>query len=268
MKYLFHLLSTIILIWLFSSCASIRVKPVQFSNSDIPQSFDSCKIAFVSDLHYKSLLKEKGLKRLVKLLQTEQPDLLLLGGDYQTGCEYVAPLFEALARVQPSLGIYGVMGNHDYHRCYDEILSEASKNDIHLLEHQTDTVWNHNQFILISGVRNPFDLVQNSVSPTLSLAPTDFVILLVHTPDYAEDVSVENADLVLAGHTHGGQVRLLGYAPVTNSRYGRRFLSGQTTNSAGIPMIITNGVGTSRRNIRIGARAEVVIITLLSSSKS
>ena len=143
----------------------------------------------------------------MKLLQAEQPDLLLLGGDYQTGCEYVAPLFEALSRVQPSLGIYGVMGNHDYYRCYDEILSEASKNDIHLLEHQTDTIWNHNQFILVSGVRNPFDLVQNGLSPTLSLAPTDFVILLVHTPDYAEDVSVENADLVLAGHTHGGQVR-------------------------------------------------------------
>ena len=63
-------------------------------------------------------------------------------------------------------------------------------------------------------------------SPTLSLSPDDFVILLTHTPDYAEEVSITNTDLVLAGHTHGGQVTLFGlYAPIIPSRYGQRFLS-------------------------------------------
>lgn len=263
MKSCLYQLLLISTLALFSSCASIRVQKYNFVAQDLPLTFDSCRIAFVSDLHYKSLLKEKGLKKLVNLLKSQQPDLLLLGGDYQEGCRYVAPLFNSLASVKPPLGTYAVMGNNDYERCYQEIVESMMLNDIHLLEHRTDTIWKNHEFILLSGVRNPFDLNQNGISPTLSLRPTDFVILLVHTPDYAEDVSIENTDLVLAGHTHGGQVKILGYAPLVPSRYGRRFLTGLKYNSAGTPIIITNGVGTSQRNIRIGARAEVVIITLL-----
>lgn len=72
-----------------------------------------------------------------------------------------------------------------------------------------NTVWIHwkrdGAEILIAGVRNPFNLQKNGVSPTLALSPDDFVILLTHTPDYAEDVAITNTDLVLAGHTHGGR---------------------------------------------------------------
>ena len=117
--------------------------------------------------------------------------------------------------------------------------------------------------IVIAGVRNPFNLERNGQSPTLSLSPDDFVILLTHTPDYAEDVPITNADLVLAGHTHGGQVTLFGlYAPVVPSRYGQRFLKGIRTNSERQPVIITNGIGTSSKNLRLFAPSEVVVLTL------
>ena len=81
--------------------------------------------------------------------------------------------------------------------------------------------------------------------------------MLVHTPDYVEDVSVVNTDLALAGHTHGGQVCVFGIAPVLNSNYGTRFLTGLACNSAKIPLIVT-----SQLPIRIGAPAEVIMITL------
>ena len=101
-----------------------------------------------------------------------------------------------------------------------------------------------------------------SVSPTLALSPNDFVILLVHTPDYVEDVSVANTDIALAGHTHGGQVRVFGYAPIQNSHYGTRFLTGLAYNSTKMPLIVTNGIGTSQMPVRIGAPAEIIMITL------
>ena len=81
------------------------------------------------------------------------------------------------------------------------------------LEHEVDTLRKDGQQIIIAGVRNPFDLGRNGVSPTLALSPKDFVILLVHTPDYIEDVSVANTDLALAGHTHGGQMQFFGHRP-------------------------------------------------------
>lgn len=118
--------------------------------------------------------------------------------------------------------------------------------------------------ILLAGVRNPFDLRKNGVSPSCGLSDEDFVILLTHTPDYAEDVPITHADLVLAGHTHGGQVKVFGYAPVVPSRYGRRFLNGLCYNSDRIPVIVTNGIGTSRINVRLGAPSEVVLIRLHS----
>ena len=213
-------------------------------------------------VHYKSLFKEKGLESLVRLLNAQHADVLLMGGDYQEGCQFVPELFAALAKVKTPLGTYGVMGNNDYERCHDEIIREMKRYGMRPLEHQLDTLRRNGEQIILAGVRNPFDLANNGVSPTLSLSPADFVILLVHTPDYAEDVSVANSDLVLAGHTHGGQVRIFGYAPIIPSHYGSRFLTGLKYNSAKIPLIVTNGIGTSNKNIRIGAPAEIVMITL------
>lgn len=239
-----------------------RVVKYDFTHRDVPEAFEGFRIAFISDLHYKSLLKEKGLNDLVRLLIAQKADVLLMGGDYQEGCEYVAPLFAALSKVKTPMGTYGVMGNNDYERCHDEIIRTMKQYGMHALEHQVDTLRKDGQQILIAGVRNPFDLAQNGKSPTLDLSPNDFVILLVHTPDYIEDVSVANTDLALAGHTHGGQVRLFGIAPILNSHYGNRFLTGLAHNTAKTPLIITNGIGTSQMPVRIGAPAEVIVITL------
>ena len=87
------------------------------------------------------------------------------------------------------------MGNNDYERCHDDIVNTMKHYGMRPLEHEVDTLRKDGQQIIIAGVRNPFDLGRNGVSPTLALSPKDFVILLVHTPDYIEDVSVANTDL-------------------------------------------------------------------------
>ncbi|MDD3038400.1 metallophosphoesterase [Bacteroides sp.] len=244
-----------------------RVMYYDFTHNDIPEAFDGFRIAFISDLHYKSLFGQTSLRNLVRLLNKQKADVLLMGGDYQEGCEHVEPLFAALSEVKTSMGIYGVMGNNDYERCHDEIIRTMEHYGMHVLEHKVDTLCKDGQQILIAGVRNPFDLTKNGVSPTLALSPKDFVVLLVHTPDYVEDVSIANTDLALAGHTHGGQVRIFGKAPIQNSHYGMRFLTGFTYNSNKAPLIVTNGIGTSQLPIRIGAPAEIIMITLHSAKK-
>lgn len=281
---------SVLALLLFSSCRSVRtftsplpgeysartskssasgyknvkcIRQYEFAHRDVPAAFDGCRLAFVSDLHYRSLLKEKGLRDLTRLLNDLHADALLIGGDLHEGCKYVPAVIEALGAVKTPLGTYAVLGNNDYEACYDDILKEMNRQGIHLLEHKVDTLRRGDGQILIAGVRNPFNLEQNGQSPTLSLSPDDFVILLTHTPDYAEDVPITNTDLVLAGHTHGGQVTLFGlYAPVVPSHYGQRFLTGLKSNSNGTPVIITNGIGTSNRNIRLFAPSEVVVITL------
>lgn len=240
-----------------------RIKEYEFTHRDIPAAFDGCRLAFVSDLHYRSLLKEQGLKDVTRLLNDLHPDALLIGGDLHEGCGFVPVVVAALGEVKTPLGTYAVLGNNDYEACYDDIVRELKLHDIHLLEHKVDTLKRGGAQILIAGIRNSFDLVQNGQSPTIDLSPDDFVILLTHTPDYAEDVPITNTDLALAGHTHGGQVTLFGlYAPIVPSHYGQRFLTGLKYNSQGTPIIITNGIGTSNKKIRLFAPSEVVMITL------
>lgn len=278
MKNLFYI--CILSLLFFSSCKSgssmfsssksgsgykgiSRVRTYEFTHPDVPTAFDGFRIAFISDLHYRSLFKEKGLANLVKLLNNQHADALLIGGDLHEGCEYVQSLLAALSGVKTPMGTYVVLGNNDYEACYDDIVRGLQKYGMHLLEHIVDTLRRDGEEILIAGVRNPFNLKKNGTSPTLGLSPDDFVILLTHTPDYAEDVPITNTDLVLAGHTHGGQVTLFGlYAPIIPSHYGKRFRTGLKYNSHHIPMIITNGIGTSNKNIRLFAPSEVVMIIL------
>ena len=245
-----------------------RIGYYQITHRDIPKAFDGFRIVFASDLHYKSLFRKKELQGLVEAVNSQYPDLFLLGGDYQEGCNYVPELFYELSKIQSKYGTCAVMGNNDYERCHDEIIDEMKRYGMRPLEHEVDTVRIGREQILIAGVRDPFDLKTNGVSPSLALSPSDFVILLVHTPDYAEDVPVDNSDLILAGHTHGGQVRIFGYAPIIPSRYGQRFLTGLKYNSAQMPIIITNGLGTSQKKIRIGAPTEILVITLKAPKDS
>lgn len=267
-----HLLLPYLLLLLLTSCATAkriphpgmaRVRQYEFAHPDVPPAFDGVRIVFATDFHYKSKFGEKQLKGFVKTVNGIAPDLLLLGGDYQEGCQYVAELVNALAQTTPRLGIYAVMGNNDYERCHDELTRQMAANNIRILEHENDTLRIGTDRIILSGVRNPFDLKQNGQSPTTTLRDEEFVILLTHTPDYAEDVPIPHTDLVLAGHTHGGQITLFGlYAPVTASKYGQRFRTGLTKNTAGVPVIVSNGLGTSRKKLRLFAPSEVVLITL------
>ena len=155
------------------------------------------------------------------------------------------------------------MGNHDYDYCYAEVVEAMRKNHVRLMEHNSYKLMKDGQHIIVSGVRNPFDLKKNGDSPSQHFPADDFVILLTHTPDYAEDTNVSNANLVLAGHTHGGQVSLFKkYSPVKHSIYGNRFLTGWKENCQGTPVIITNGLGTSRIDVRLFTPSEVLLVVL------
>lgn len=267
----------LLLMLALSSCTSLRyagvgrVRNYCIDSPDVPEEFDGYRIAFASDFHLKSKFKERQLRGTVKALQALAPDVLMLGGDYQEGCEYVEPLFAELARVSPPDGVYAVLGNNDYERCTEQIRASMLRYGVRLLEGEVDTLRRGDGYIVVWGA-NPY-AGRYSTSPVksipLSVPDNDlensdsFIVLLTHTPDYVEEPEVAAADMALAGHTHGGQVTLLGlYAPVTASRYGTRFRTGLRHNSRGMPIIISGGLGTSRYPIRFCAPTDVVVVTL------
>lgn len=242
-----------------------RVRTYDISSADIPNAFEGFRILFVADTHYPSLFTDETLRSLRAIQDEVAADMMLLGGDYQESCDSVAPLFSTMMRTPPPYGTFAVLGNNDLERCTDIIKDAMREHGITLVEDTAIQIVKGHSHITIAGVHNDFSLHEMGASPTLQLPPSEFVILLTHTPDYAEDQDISNADLTLAGHTHGGQVTLLGaFAPQTASHYGQRFLKGLNYNTAGQPVITTTGIGTSRRAIRLFAPSEVIVLTLHS----
>lgn len=252
---------------LISSCATLsgsgvgRVKEYVVESDRLPGSFDGFRVAFVSDLHYPSLFNARRLGKLVKRLEAIAPDALLLGGDYVTDNDSIDALFSSLASVEPPFGIFAVLGNHE--RRNEEFIAHSMKeHGIVLLADTVMPVSRDNDTIFLAGVYDSFRYDSLAVQPSETLPDSLFTILLCHTPDYAER-SGSTADLVLSGHTHGGQVTLFGmYTPVKNSAYGTRFLRGLNRTSSGSTIITTNGVGTSRRKVRFCVPSELVYVTL------
>ena len=246
-----------------------RIRTYDVSSAEIPQSFDGFRILFIADTHYPSLFTDRTLASLGTVVSEIAPDAIMLGGDYQEGCEYVEPLFATIMRHPPKYGAYAILGNNDIERCTDTIIDLMRAYDIKFVEDTAVRINKGHSHITVAGATNTYKAFEENPSPTLNLPPEEFVILLTHTPDYAEDQDIANTDLVLAGHTHGGQVTFLGFlAPVTASHYGQRFLKGLNYNTAGQPVITTTGIGTSRRNIRLFAPSEVVLLTLHSWSRN
>lgn len=258
---------------LLTSCATAslskyksigRIKQYDFYSEQLPEAFDGFRMAFATDFHYESRMTSRRLPGLIAALQSVEADVLLLGGDYRgRNGGNVQELFEALSEVRMPYGTYAVMGNHERGESERLVRTAMKSTGVHLLEHRTDTLWRGKDFILLSGVRYSSNLRDNGVSPTLQLSPDDFVVLLTHTPDYVEDTDVANTDLALAGHTHGGQVSFFRkWSPAHFSKYGNRFLTGMKHNSSGIPVIISNGIGTSRKDFRLFTPSEIVVVVL------
>lgn len=260
-------LSGLLSVLLLVSCATLspsgvgRIKEYTVVNGQLPLEFDGYSIAFVSDLHYPSKFTKKRLHRLVDALQHLSPDAIMLGGDYVTSNDYIAELFSSISSVKTVNGTYAVLGNHE-RKNKELIAREMRRCGIVLLSDSVAVIEREGSKIFFAGVYDSFEYNAEVVQPAETVPDSLFTVLLCHTPDYAERSST-TADLVLSGHTHGGQVSLLGlYTPVRNSVYGTKFLRGMNNTTAGSTVITTNGVGTSRKKIRFCVPSEIVVVRL------
>ena len=151
--------------------------------------------------------------------------MVLLGGDYVTDdTSYLEPCFSQLSKLNAPLGVYGVLGNNDPKNATITAMENAN---ITYIGNKGLWVEENGEKIRIGGVGD-LDTDVPYQGPTIgAVTQNDFVILVSHKPDYFPLANKQKIDLVLAGHTHGGQVTLFGlWAPFYNSRYGQEYVSG------------------------------------------
>jgi predicted MPP superfamily phosphohydrolase len=236
-----------------------------------PPQLRGLKVALLSDLHVGSpFWNLQALSRLVQRTNAEQPDLVLLAGDYQVneipGGVFVAPeaIAKVLAELKAPLGVIAVLGNHDWWNDGERTRTAFTARGISVLEENAKPLEHHGARFFVVGLADQITRPSNVRAALATAPPGAATLLLVHEPDVFETLpSLDLAPtLTLAGHTHGGQVRLplLG-RPMVPSEFGQRYAYGHVVEN-GRHLYVTSGVGTSILPVRFFVPPEIALLTL------
>jgi predicted MPP superfamily phosphohydrolase len=246
------------------------------------------RIAGVADIHAcDPWMSLSHIEEIVEHTNALHADMIVLLGDYVAGHHHVtrfippAEWAPVLAGLKAPLGVHAILGNHDYWS--DMTVQRAGKGvplaqraleaaGIPVYENDVARLTKDNHPFWLAGLGDqlayeparrfrPFRRIGvDDLSATLAKVTDDApIVLLAHEPDIAMRVPKRVA-LQLSGHTHGGQVRLFGWAPVVPSRFGSRFVYGHMRTNCDV--VVSGGLGCSFLPIRLGVPPEIVLVTL------
>ncbi|MDO4547328.1 MAG: metallophosphoesterase [Clostridia bacterium] len=241
----------------------------------IPADLVGKKLLFATDAHFGGLMNDRRMGRIIDLMTSLKPDIILLGGDNADNFANEAAFCERhLSRLHAPMGVFCVPGNNDWEAVdgdYDKLRHMVKKAGATLLVNEYVTLPVDAGRLIISGIDdykrgNPD---KNSISHFRECE--DFHILLSHSPSAIDDaLEGENSGvrLVLCGHTHGGQLRIgklspyaIGFENTLNSRRKYFFVNGEH-DVDGMKIIVSNGIGCSLLPVRIGVAPQINLFTL------
>ena len=230
---------------------------IYFSSPNIPQELDGYLIVFLTDTHVQF---QGRLSNVVAELNEREIDLLLLGGDFTYDRDDLEKTMILISQINTIDGIYGIAGNHDHQ---ENLLTAFNAHNITPLVNSGHYI--HDGFF-VAGVE---DLWKGNPDIAAAIDGADedsFVLLLAHNPDTSMKQDTTGVDLILSGHTHGGQFNLFGLWSIgldtgVISHYGNRFRGGWAQSNDGTPVYVSRGLGEYYP--RIFARPEVTLITLV-----
>ncbi len=246
----------------------VRTTNYRIQVADLPEGLRGLRLGFISDVQVDRYTGPAKLNQVARILRETSPDLLLFGGDLVTsGKSFIPAGLTFLCQTTAPLGRIACMGDHDYWANPNRIRNGLRQCNWTFLENAHSLINYRGASILITGITYiySFKTPPETMRSLLENAPpADLKILLVHQPSptvlaLAHEYGYQ---LVLAGHTHGGQVvfRPFGFS-LTPTRFESNFYRGLGY-FKGMPVLVTNGVGRTLAPLRYQAPAEVVHISL------
>ena len=235
-----------------------------------PAALDGVRVGVFSDLHAGAPhAGEATIERVVERLNAEAPDAILLLGDHIDahplwGGRIPPPeIARRLAALRAPLGVFAVLGNHDWKQTGDRMWRALQDAGIEVLENRAAPAGE----LYVAGLAD-LRLRRPDLPSTLAGIPPEApVILLAHDPDVFPFVP-EHVALTLSGHLHGGQVAIpVLRRPALPSRYGERYARGHVVEE-GRHLYVSSGVGTSGVPLRLLAPPEIVVLELVSAAGS
>jgi len=241
----------------------VDVEQVTIPLAGLPAAFDGFTIAQLSDIHLLPYTRPEFVSRVVALTNNFSPDLTVLTGDYvwhDAGA--MDELVPIIASLNARHGVYGILGNHDYWLDVDAVIDGFRRTRIPLLINQHISVTRGDATIVLAGLDDGW-AGQADLDAALDGAPSAApVILLLHEPDLADDPEINaRCVLQLAGHSHGGQVRVPGKGALVLPHLGRKYDMG-LYRVGGMWLYTNRGLGEISVPLRINCPPELTLFTL------
>lgn len=234
--------------------------------------FHGLKVAHLSDFHYGDHIPKGYLEEAFERTVSLKPDMIALTGDFiDRGPQHIHKAAKLFRRLDAPLGVFAVLGNHDFsvhtargYRKHPELHKTVTKAlmdvGIRVLRNHSVLLERNNSALIVAGVDDLWSLESNPSAALSNRCPKTPRIVLAHNPQSVELFGEHRADVVLSGHTHGGQINWPGLGRVLLGRKARRWAAGLYTHN-GSQIYVNKGIGFGWR-FRFGVRPEVAVFTL------
>ena len=218
------------------------------------------RLVFFSDLHIGEAMTPDYIARAVKLIQDQQPDLILCGGDFidhRAVYAYDPRVMASLRSLHAPMGVYYVLGNHEYRDDLEANIRWVSEVGGTLLRDSIAFPGNGPLTLIgrddhVNGNRKPFEVIANEADPLRGP-----VVLMEHTPASIDSIGDSPVDLILCGHTHGGQIW-----PGQLMVWWRYGMASGTRPVGEREVCISSGIGSAGATYRVGTRSEIRVYDL------
>ena len=236
---------------------------------DIPRldpAFDGLKVLLITDPHAGPFVSSRDLERAFSRLSTVKPDLVLLGGDFtSTSVDEFQRAAAAFRRLRAPLGVFGVLGNHDHYTEDPSGLRQLiSAEGIHLLDNSSVEIRRGEARFRLAGI-DDLGMGCSDLDAALDAwSGEEPCVLLSHNPDVFFEAAKRDVELVLSGHTHGGQVRIPGL-PVLVRQSRFRLDEGQYR-FRDSQLVVSRGIGVVGLPLRVACPPEAVLLRFSSAA--
>lgn len=235
---------------------------------NLPEAFAGLRIVHLTDLHYGSLVPLSVIRHVVNRANRIERDLIVCTGDYvheRKAITQIDQVWPELARLDAPLGVYSVLGNHDH-------WADTAKSDYWLketgqdLRHKAVSIERAGQRLWLAGTGDLWE-DPSPLDPLLQDIPdTECRIVLAHNPDTADTDFSQRVDLMLCGHTHGGQVNIPFFGPPVLPVHNKTYSSGLKTSPRGMKLFISRGIGWAILPVRFNCCPEIAVLELVRES--
>jgi len=236
---------------------------------ELPDEFLNMTITLISDIHSSIFMTKEEMKRYAGVVNDLQSELVVVDGDFVNSMvEEVYPFAEAFSELRAPMGVYGVLGNHDYYTGdVETVAKEVNRCGIRLLRNAASPITKGKSSLLLLGVDDVGSglAAAREIDSAMEDAPTGIPrILLCHRPYFFRQAAERNIDLVLSGHTHGGQIVFMKTASgiIAPARMASPYVAGMYTRGSS-QMYVSRGIGTVAIPVRINCPPEVTKFTLV-----